>query len=199
MKYDPEIHNRRSIRLPGYDYSGPGAYFVTLCAFDKQCQFGQIADGQMELNKYGQAVEEEWFRSAGIRQEIELDMFVVMPNHVHGIVRIAGALLAHEPQGGGRRPRPQQGGRRPPLQMRARSVSSFMAGFKSATTHRIRTMCGKLDAAVWQRGYYEHIIRNEDEFAKIREYIATNSLRWATDRENPHAIRGDNDDAPWDL
>ena len=92
MKFDPEIHHHRSIRLPGYDYSQPGTYFLTLCAFNKQSLLGQVVEGQMLLNEIGQMVHAEWFRTTQIRREIELDTFVVMPNHLHGIVRIvAGA------------------------------------------------------------------------------------------------------------
>jgi putative transposase len=86
MKYDPDKHHRRSLRLPGYDYSQPGAYFVTICAHQRQCIFGEIIDGQMRLNQYGVIVADEWQKSSIIRREIELDAWVVMPNHFHGIV-----------------------------------------------------------------------------------------------------------------
>ncbi len=88
MRYDPDKHHRRSIRLKGYDYRWAGAYFVTVCTHNRECLLGEIVDGQMRLNELGEIVWEEWFRSAEIRQEIELmpDEFVVMPNHVHGII-----------------------------------------------------------------------------------------------------------------
>jgi putative transposase len=88
MKYDPNIHHRRSIRLPGYDYSQSGAYFVTICAYQRQCLFGDVVDGQMVLNQYGAIVADEWQKSSVIRREIELDAWMVMPNHFHGIVII---------------------------------------------------------------------------------------------------------------
>ncbi len=88
MRYDPAKHNRRSIRLKGYDYSQAGFYFVTICCYQRQCLFGDIVDGVMQLNQYGEIVEKEWLRSPLIRQEIELDEYVVMPNHFHGIVII---------------------------------------------------------------------------------------------------------------
>jgi REP-associated tyrosine transposase len=95
MKYDPKRHHRRSIRLREYDYSSPGAYFTTLCTHDEQCLFGEIVDGHMHRSQYGEIVQEEWLRSATIRKEIQLDAWVVMPNHVHGIVIITSPAGAH--------------------------------------------------------------------------------------------------------
>jgi putative transposase len=95
MKYDPDKHHRRSIRLPGYDYSQPGAYFVTICAYQRQCIFGDVIDGQMRLNQYGAIVADEWQKSSIIRREIELDAWVVMPNHFHGIVIIENNVRAN--------------------------------------------------------------------------------------------------------
>lgn len=88
MRYDPDKHHRRSIRLHGYDYAQAGAYFVTICTQNRECLFGDIEDGEMRLNDYGRVVEEEWLRTATIRREVELDAFIVMPNHVHGIIVI---------------------------------------------------------------------------------------------------------------
>ena len=90
MKYDPKIHHRRSIRLHGYDYSLPGAYYVTLCALGKQCVFGRVVDDHMHENECGKIVREQWFESAQIRPEFALDAFIVMPNHLHGILWILG-------------------------------------------------------------------------------------------------------------
>jgi putative transposase len=202
MEFDPEVHHRRSIRLREFDYSQPGAYFVTLCASNKECLFGQVVDGQMRMNAIGEIVHEEWFRSGRIRLEIELDAFVVMPNHIHGIVRIVGAHGVRPNVGAngvcpiGDDIRPKEGERRSPLPMRPRSVASFVAGFKSATTRRIRELRATMCRSVWQRNYYEHIVRNERELSQIREYIATNPLRWAFDRENPEADRP-GDETPW--
>ncbi len=175
MPYDPARHHRRSIRLKGYDYTQPGAYFITICTHDRACLFGEVVEGQMRLNDLGQVVKEEWFRSAEIRKEIRLfaDEFVVMPNHIHGIVWIVehgnvGIVGAH-----GRAP-PQH----LPLHRAPRSLGSFVAGFKSATTRRINEIRQTPRAPVWQRNYYEHIIRNEDALHRIRQYIAANPLRW---------------------
>ena len=151
----------------------------------------------MVWNAYGEIVREEWFHSAEIRAEIELfpDEFVVMPNHIHGIVwivetgpvgrtdRVVGAtgqVGAH-----GRAPLQLQ---RPP-----RSLGSFIAGFKSAATKRINALRGAPGTPVWQRNYYEHIIRDERALDAIRRYIAANPLRWHLDRHNPDATASD----PW--
>ncbi len=138
MTFDPTRHHRRSIRLRGYDYSRPGAYFVTICAFSKQCLFGEIVDGKMRRNAIGELVHAEWFRSSAVRKEMQLDDFVVMPNHVHGIVRIVGAdgvrpLGAGTAGNGGAHGMGPGGTRRVPLRRR-RSLASFVAGFKSVAT-----------------------------------------------------------------
>jgi putative transposase len=201
MRYDPERHHRRSIRLPGYDYRQAGAYFITLVAQDRACLFGEVIDGEMRVNEYGIIVQEEWFRSADIRREIRLypDEFVVMPNHVHGIVWIVETPV------GAHNPVPLQSDApvvgvhsRAPLQRSPHSLSSFVAGFKSAVTKRINELRGTPGAPVWQRNYYEHIIRNEDDLAAIREYILTNPLRWHLDRENMHAIGTDPREGEWE-
>lgn len=172
MRCDPTKHDRRSIRLPGYDYRQAGAYFVTVVTHQRECLFGGIADGEMRVDGYGEVVRDEWLRSAQIRREIELDAFVVMPNHLHGIVVIRD-VGAH-----GRAPLPLAP-HRPP-----RSLGSFVAGFKSAVTKRINTMRRTPGLPVWQRNYWERVIRDERELDRVRQYIAENPLRWESDPEN---------------
>jgi REP element-mobilizing transposase RayT len=174
MSYDPQRHHRRSIRLPAYDYAQPGAYFVTVVTHQRQCLFGEIVDGQAVVNGYGDVVEREWLRSTQIRREIQLDAFVVMPNHIHGIVIIGDHTMnvgAH--------------GRAPLLRRSPRSLGSFIAGFKSAVTKRINETRGTPGLPVWQRSYYERVIRDEEELNRSRQYIADNPGRWADDPENP--------------
>jgi len=86
MQYDPKIHQRRSVRLHDYDYSSPGAYYVTICTEGKSFLFGRVVDGQMHRNNYGDVAQEEWFRSGKLRHDVVLDAFIVMPNHIHGII-----------------------------------------------------------------------------------------------------------------
>ncbi|MEO0014714.1 MAG: hypothetical protein RLZZ535_3103 [Cyanobacteriota bacterium] len=176
MKYDPDKHHRRSIRLPGYDYSQTGAYFVTICAYQRQCLFGEIIDGQMILNQYGAIVADEWQKSSIIRQEIELDGWVVMPNHFHGIVIIANTVGAN-----GRSPVQNNA----PVQMKPKSLSSLMAGFKSITTKKINILRDAPATPLWQRNYYEHIIRDRDAMDKICRYIINNPMSWSIDQLHP--------------
>lgn len=184
MRYDPEKHARRSIRLSGYDYAQPGAYFVTMCTYQRECLFGEITDGGMRLNEYGQIVYDAWHRSEAIRREIELDAFVVMPNHIHGII------ITRDVGTDGIRP-PDRVHSRAPLpptkyQRKPRSLGSFIAGFKSATTKYINAIRDTPGLPVWQRNYYERVTRDEEELTCIRQYIADNPMQWEMDLENPH-------------
>ena len=182
MTYNPTIHRRKSIRLQGYDYSQDGAYFITVCTHNRVPLFGEIVDGVMVLNTAGQIVEKCWYAIPEHFPQVTLDEFVVMPNHVHGIITVGannvGAndylplpsdetpIQSNEP------PRPLQHGT-------SRTIGSMVRGFKIGVTRWFRA---NTDIhAVWQRNYYEHIIRNEDAYLKIAEYIQTNPQRWETD------------------
>lgn len=179
MRYDPKLHHRHSIRLQTYDYSQAGAYFVTLCTQDRKYRFGAVINGEMVLNQCGRIVEVEWFRSAEIRKEVRLDAFVVMPNHLHGVVFIdqmtsdeSAYVGAHgcAPNGLLHRPR--------------RSLGAFIAGFKSIVTTTINQLHNTPGVTVWQRNYYDHIIRKEEALEKIRCYIANNPANWEKDKNN---------------
>jgi len=261
--YDPQKYHRRSIRLKGYDYTQPGAYFVTMVTSQRDEVFGAVVNGEMQLSALGQIAKDEWMRSIGIRREIRLneDEFVVMPNHIHGIVWMVGdgwvgdkegvrpedkegaekeegEGACHAPQRDHAppptpqpesqpetQPTPQQGlnngdgwiradgdgwvgadGVRPgegegachapqpapqrdyapqsetqrTIQRAPKSLASFIAGFKAAVTSRARRELDLSD--VWQRNYYEHIIRNEREFMSIWNYIDANPLHWHEDQ-----------------
>ena len=175
MQYDPTKHHRRSIRLKGYDYSQPGLYFVTICCDQRQNLFGEIVDGVMYLNQFGGIARDEWLKSSIIRPDIELDEYIVMPNHFHGIVII----------------NPVGANRSSPLplltrtSMKPRSLSSIMAGFKSAVTKKINIIRNAPGTPVWQRNYYEHIIRNENALNNIRRYIVNNPVSWHQDQLHP--------------
>ncbi len=177
----PTTPRRRSLRLPRFNYIRQGAYFVTVCTNGRQLLFGEVIDGEVEveLNELGRIAAEEWLKSAQVRIEIELDAWVVMPNHVHGIVIITDDHCR------GDRPVAPSG-------PRSGSLGAMIAGFKSATTKRINTMRGTPGASVWQRNYYEHVIRNESALDRIRQYIAENPARWSEDPENP-AVRDGQD------
>jgi REP element-mobilizing transposase RayT len=182
---DKNKYNRCSIRLKNYDYSSPGTYFITICTYNRQCLFGEIVNGEMRLNEYGEIVRDEWYCSVHIRNEIELfeNEFIVMPNHIHGIVRIVENRTTNNVGATGRSPLQQQQFGQPhgPLK---KSLSSFVAGFKSSVTKQINQIRQTPGIPVWQRNYYEHIIRNDNELNKIREYIINNPKRWKEDNLN---------------
>jgi len=175
---DNHLPNRRSIRLKEYDYSQAGAYFITVCTFNRRCLFGKVVDAAVQLNAVGEIVSSEWLRSAEMRAEVMLDVFVVMPNHVHGIIFIDGSVNTALTL-----PRADANRAGPHL------VGTIINGFKAAATRRIRALNGIAQEPVWQRDYYEHIIRNERRPDAIREYIANNPANWANDRENPTGVR----------
>jgi REP element-mobilizing transposase RayT len=177
-RYNPDAHHRRSIRLKDYDYTQNGAYYVTICTHGRACLFGEIVDGIMRLNNIGRSVEEEWLHTSDVRPNVALDAFIIMPNHVHGIVVITSpgrGVLQYAPTNGG------------PTTFRspAQTIGAMVRGFKGATTKRINDLRNTPGIPVWQRNYYEHIIRNEADLQRIREYIANNPVRWAEDQNNP--------------
>ena len=175
-----EHHHRRTIRLPGFDYRTPATYFVTLCTYDRLPLFGAIENGVVHPNDLGRLVEEEWKRSAGIREEITLDEFIVMPNHLHGLVHIIVGAQGLAPL----QPSAQSHLHRPP-----RSLGSFISGFKRGVIHRAyREGFIPHSTRLWQRNYYERIVRDEEGLMRAREYIQHNPLQWEHDRENPNRV-----------
>ena len=160
--YDPNKHHRRSIRLQGFDYTREGAYFVTVCTRNRGCLFGDVVEGEMRLNNAGRLVEAVWEGLSDHYPHVELDAWVIMPNHVHGIVMLVRAAntMRH-------------------------GLSEIVRAFKTFSARRINAMHGTPGAPVWQRNYYEHIIRNDDALQHIRQYISENPACWAEDAENP--------------
>ncbi|MEX2598097.1 MAG: transposase [Dehalococcoidia bacterium] len=164
MPYDPTIHHRRSIRLRDYDYRAAGAYFVTIVTHQRLCLFGQVDRGAMVLNDLGFVVAEQWRRLTVHYPYAAADSWVVMPNHCHGIV-----MLSDVSQAAGRKA----------------GLPEVIRGFKSFSAQRINSLRGSSGSPVWQRNYYERIIRNEAELRGVREYIAANPAGWESDIENP--------------
>lgn len=171
-----KVLNRRSIRLTEYDYSQNNAYFVTICAANRSPILGKIINGTMWPSEAGEIVTEEWLKTEKLRTYVILDQFIVMPNHFHGILLIEG-----QEWGTARRAPTVQEFRRPV----AESLPTIIGAFKSAVTRRINARRGTPGAPVWQRNFYEHVIRDEPSLNRIREYIVNNSLTWELDRENP--------------
>ncbi|MGB7538242.1 MAG: transposase [Anaerolineales bacterium] len=177
MPYDPLSHYRRSIRLPGYDYTAPGAYFITIATHNRQTIFGEIIDGVIQLNTCGEIARDEWVKTAAIRREIALDEFAIMPNHMHGIIVIDGVrrdTASPCPYG-------DQPIRIPTIEHFSKpvigSIPTIIRAYKSAVTYHINRIRPTPGDPVWQSNYYEHIIRDEDDLSRIREYIMNNPLR----------------------
>lgn len=175
--FDPKIHHRRSIRLPGYDYSQAGAYYVTIVTHNRDMLFGEVIDGEMKLNDFGKVVQEEWERTAIVRPNIELGAYMVMPNHFHGILIITDAVV-----GASRRLAPTTDAISP----KPGSLGAIMAQFKSIVTKRIWKLDENMNGTpIWQRNYYEHIIRNDREMGKIWRYIESNPVTWNPMKKTP--------------
>lgn len=193
MFYNPRIKNRRSIRLKGYDYSQPGWYFVTIIVKNHDYLFGKVEMGVMVLNKYGKIAHDEWQKTVNIRQHVELDRYIIMPNHVHGIIRITGENKNTEKKelGAYNNPSPLQSVKhnanqssQSGFQSPSKTIGAIVRGYKSAVTHQINSMCNTPGMARWQRNYWEHIIRNEQELNRIRQYIYNNPANWSLDQNN---------------
>lgn len=179
MAFDPKIHHRKSIRLNWYDYSQAGAYFVTICTHDRTLLFGKIVDGEILLNEYGIIVKNEWLRTEKLRVNVMLDEYVIMPNHIHGIIIITNEYVGHA--------------QRAPTNQFAKPVSNSLPTiirmFKSTTARQIRQIHPITSIPVWQRNYYEHIAHDDDDLNSIRQYIIDNPLQWQFDKENPDCIK----------
>ena len=170
-------HDRHSLRLQSYDYSQPGAYFITICTYEKKNLLGNIVDGEMNLTEAGRTIWDIWESLPKRYPEIQLDAFVVMPNHIHGIIMVlynseVGAI--HE------LPLP-----RTRIQRRRMLLPKVVGYFKMNTAKQVNVIRDTRGTPVWQRNYYEHIIRNEDQLQRLREYIINNPVRWHEDPDNP--------------
>ncbi len=184
MTYNPAIHHRRSIRLKGYDYSREGAYFITICTQNREFLFGEIVDGNMVLNDAGQMIETVWAEMPNYYKGIDIDIFQIMPNHFHGIIMIVGATPRGCPDRTGQAQGPA------PTNARALSLPDAVHRFKTLTTKRYtdgvkQNNWPPFNKKLWQRNYYEHIIRDDESLNRIREYIINNPLKWDMDKNNP--------------
>ena len=183
-----ERPDHRSLRLAGYDYSTPGAYFVTICTENRDCLFGEVQDGRMVPNNAGHMIQIVWDEMPAF-YPVDLDAFVVMPNHIHGIVVLSdvGAIPRGCPLSRTRDPG-QARGPAPTL-----SLPDVVGRFKSLTTARYRQGVSELSwppfaKRLWQRNYYEHVIRDEVDLNRVREYVINNPAMWAEDENNPSNV-----------
>jgi REP element-mobilizing transposase RayT len=162
--------DRRSIRLKGYDYSQAGVYFVTVCTRNRKCLFGEVVDGEMRLNNCGGMVADSWEWLMRQYDYVKLDEWMIMPNHMHGII-----VISDDGRGGSRTA---------PTEKR-KPVGRLIGAFKTVSNKRINELRGTSGATVWQRNYFERVIRNDNEMHHLREYIVNNPAQWDLDRENP--------------
>ena len=209
MQYDPEKHRRRSIRLQEYDYSQPGAYFVTICVRNGECLFGEISKGKVHYSQIGIIADDNLVKTMDGKRLTKLDSYVIMPNHVHIIVFIESDERYSEgvsPKTGPRSGRqasntptdtkPLSYDRRgvtcnarenadyySEISPRNNSLPVLVRNYKAAVTQ----WCNKngREYFKWQRNYYEHVIRNEIDLHQTREYIINNPIQWEFDEENP--------------
>ena len=172
MESKQKLPHRHLTRLKEYDYSQPGGYFITICTKNRSCLFGVVDNDRVILNRYGEIIQISWLALPEHYHNVELDVFVIMPNHIHGIIFLTDV-------GAGLKPAPTVSpGYCHPLPEIIRAFKTF----SSRQINKFRNMPG---TSVWQRNYYEHVIRKDESLDKIREYIVTNPLRWALDRDNP--------------
>ena len=202
------VPRRKSIRLPGYDYSAEGGYFITIVTKDREALFGEVVDGEMVLNELGEIVQFTWNDLINHNPDIGLGEFTIMPNHVHGIIMIfepivgagskpaqiddaqpgAGAKNAEPGAGFPMTQRTRQGAKNAePAPTRATPLSEIVRQFKTFSAKRINQIRHTPGQPVWQRNYYDHIIGTDREYERIAEYIANNPLYWQSDHENSPA------------
>ena len=169
---DGSMIRRTSNRLSGWNYANVAAYFVTLVVRDRACLFGEISDGEMFLNSYGSVVDESWSWLQEQYEHVELDAYVVMPNHLHGIIVITDNQFGQ------------------PVSQR-KPLGRLIGAFKTVSTKRVNELRSTPGESIWQRGFYDRVIRNEAELESVREYISGNPLKWDEDNENPaNPLRG---------
>jgi len=187
MPFDPKIHHRRSIRLKGYDYRQAGGYFVTMVTQGREMLFGNVVNGEMVLTDFGKIIAETWQWLETQYPYVALGKWVVMPNHFHGIILIVDDVddfpmdrdgLRGDRGGSRSAPTPTGGVKRKPL-------GRLIGAFKTVSTKNINLARKTEGCVVWQRNFYEHIIRNDAEADRIARYIESNPAQWNEDNENP--------------
>ena len=169
---------RRATRLYGYDYAQTAGYFVTMCVQHQGCLFGKIIDGQTQLNETGKIVVECWRRIPQHFSSAELDVCVVMPNHIHGVILLDTRGTSLPP-----RSQPNRSG-----EVSSPTLGQVVAYFKFQSTKYINEHRDMPGARVWQRNYYDHVIRDERDLQRIRQYVTDNPMRWELDLLHPNNL-----------
>lgn len=175
-------HSRRSIRLPNYDYAQEGMYFVTICTYEKEYLLGDIVDSKIHLNNIGRIVDEIWSKLNKKYKNIEMDEYVIMPNHLHGIIHIVGAGFS--------RPNKNSDNISKGQENPAPTLGQIIAYFKYETTKQINIIQNNPAIKFWQRNYYEHVIRDDKDLFRIREYISFNPDNWEEDKYYQRNFKG---------
>src|SRR3990172_7949079 len=178
LKNRPSNHapRRRPLRLPGFDYSGEGAYFVTICTRNRECLFGAVVDGEMRLNNVGRVVQTVWGGLSDRFPTIELDAFGVMLNHVHGILVVGAALAPPKRHKVGAALALPVGGAASsaPTRFASTTLGTVVRAFKSISAIGVNRLLSRSGQSLWQRSYFEHVIRDEESLNRLREYMVTN-------------------------
>ena len=154
----PQMSNRQSLRVPGYDYASGGAYFVTVCTKDRKCIFGTVDGTSVKLTLPGRVAEESWRWLAERYSFVRLDEWILMPNHLHAIIWLENSC--------------------------SKPLGSLIGAYKTVSSKRIKELLGPMER-IWQRNYHEHIIRSEKSLCALRQYILDNPCQWQLDKENP--------------
>jgi REP-associated tyrosine transposase len=176
MPFNPDLHHRRSIRLKDWNYTSPGSYFMTICAQDRACLFGDITGALITLNDAGRMVD-RWWRKLTANFGVELAEHVIMPNHLHGIIAIKPAIEGSTHASTGQTP-----GSAPTASALGEMVQWVKTMSTNEYLHRVKTNgWPPFNKRLWQRNYYEHIIRDEEDSLRIRQYIIDNPARWLED------------------
>jgi putative transposase len=181
-KFDPRKHHRRSIRLKGYDYSSEGAYYVTIVTYHRDPLFGEIVNKEMILNEFGKIADECWRAIPEHFPNVELGAYVIMPNHAHGIIIIT------DQRRGAAMLRPYNDHNPHKINVKPGSLGAIVRSYKSAVSYRMNKEHNA--TSIWQRNYYEHIIRNENDLQNKTDYINANPSLWDEDNNNPQNLQG---------
>ena len=174
MSLRPGWPRRKPMRLPAHDYSRCGAYFVTICTHEKECFLSDVVGCEVKLAEPGKITADCWQRLPERFPGLAVDAYVIMPNHLHGIIVLTGEHAEHMGHGSSRI-----------FQAPSQTIGAIVRGFKGASTRRIKVHCGNSDTSIWQRNYWEHIIRDDADLERIQTYIENNPARWHMDKLNP--------------
>ena len=195
MSYDPEKHQRRSIRLRGYDYSTPGRYFVTICVQQRKCLYGEVSEGEMHLNDAGRMIERWWLELAHKFPLVDLDEHITMPNHFHGIIEIVDRRQREKDLFHAGKSKDYMAQAMTAFPEKSAPLSEIVQWFKTMTTNEYIRGVKQLgwlpfEGKLWQRNYYEHIISSWRALLNIRRYIRANPAMWDYDRDNASSRSG---------